>query len=144
MFNTSRTNQHVTFKCEHGFRMTEDALIRSQWSSVHLFMANSVAHRLVVTTSSKLNLVFPVSAIVEVHFILVEFSHDVLMLISDADLSPQQSGSDYDDDDVEDDDKENVGSCSMLEYHALRKQLDERDKQRDDLAVQLRVRKIYD
>ena len=61
---------------------------------------------------------------------------DVLFCL-DADLSPADSDSNEEDDDY--DDKENAGSCSMVEYNALQKQLVERDQERDELAVKLKV-----
>ena len=65
-------------------------------------------------------------------------SHNCSVLFClDADLSPADSESNEEDDD--EDDKENAGSCSMVEYNALQKQLVERDQERDELAVKLKV-----
>ena len=64
----------------------------------------------------------------------------MLALCADSDMSPHDSQESGDDDDDALADKENVtDTCPMIEYQALLKELHERNTQRDDLLLKLKV-----
>ena len=64
----------------------------------------------------------------------------LLALCADSDMSPHDSQESGDDDDDALADKENVtDTCPMIEYQALLKELHERNTQRDDLLLKLKV-----
>ena len=61
-------------------------------------------------------------------------------MCADSDMSPHDSQESGDDDDDALADKENVtDTCPMIEYQALLKELHERNTQRDDLLLKLKV-----